>query len=157
MCMGHMMIYLLGCTRTFMILSWGTFLTYNWKGAIQAMGFGYCLVSILGATSGRGYWVNTREGDCNQSRAAKRMVVHIWKFLGILEIQVWQLSTNFKELYRSKKGWKFRKGFQKMEVKIICANFVLMDFINPFGVSGDVTRYINMQISTYIYFGNTQF
>ena len=38
------------------------------------------------------------------------------------------------------------------EVKIIYANFVLMDLINPFGVSGDVTVYINMQRSTYIYF-----
>ena len=39
-----------------------------------------------------------------------------------------------------------------MEVKIICANFVLMDFINPFGVSFDFMGYINMQISTYLYF-----
>ena len=39
-----------------------------------------------------------------------------------------------------------------MEVKIICANFVLMDFIKYFGVSGDVMGYINVQISTYIYF-----
>ena len=43
-----------------------------------------------------------------------------------------------------------------MEVKIICENFVLMDLINEFGVSGDFTGEINMQISTYIYFGNTQ-
>ena len=39
-----------------------------------------------------------------------------------------------------------------MELNIICENFVLMDLINPFGVSGDVTGYINMQISTYLYF-----
>ena len=41
-----------------------------------------------------------------------------------------------------------------MEVKIICANFVLVDFINPFGVSGDVTRYINMHNSHLFTFGN---
>ena len=39
-----------------------------------------------------------------------------------------------------------------MEVNIIYENFVLMDLINPFGVSGDVIGYINIQISTYIYF-----
>ena len=39
-----------------------------------------------------------------------------------------------------------------MEVKIIYANFVFMDLINPFGVSGDVTGYINIQLSTYLYF-----
>ena len=42
-----------------------------------------------------------------------------------------------------------------MEVKIICENFVLMDFINPFGFIGDVTRYINIQISTFFTFGKT--
>ena len=31
-----------------------------------------------------------------------------------------------------------------MEVKVICENFVLMDFINAFGVSGDDTGYINI-------------
>ena len=31
-----------------------------------------------------------------------------------------------------------------MEVKFICANFVFMDLINPFGASGDVTWYMNM-------------
>ena len=31
-----------------------------------------------------------------------------------------------------------------MEVKILCANLVFMDLINLFGVSGDVTGYINM-------------
>ena len=45
-------------------------------------------------------------------------------------------SNNYIE---AKRGRKFKKGFQKMEVNIICANFVLMDLINPFGVSGDVT------------------
>ena len=39
-----------------------------------------------------------------------------------------------------------------MEVKIICTNFVLMNFIIPFGVSGDFTRCINVQKSTYNYF-----
>ena len=116
------------------------------------MGSKYCLVSILGERSSRGYWVTTWEGDCNQSIEETIMVVPLWNFIVILEIQVWKLSTNFKELYRIKKGWKFRKGFQKMEVKIICANFVLMDFINPFCVSVDVTGYINIQISTYLYF-----
>ena len=39
-----------------------------------------------------------------------------------------------------------------MKVKIICANFVLMDFINPFGDSTDVIGHINIQRSTYLYF-----
>ena len=44
-----------------------------------------------------------------------------------------------------------------MEVKIICANFVLMYYINPFGVSGDVTVYISIFKNPYIFtFGNTQ-
>ena len=38
------------------------------------------------------------------------------------------------------------------EVKIICANFVLMDLINHFVVSDDVTRYINMKRFAYLYF-----
>ena len=36
------------------------------------------------------------------------------------------------------------------ELYIFYVNFVLMDFINPFGFTGDVTRYINIQISTYL-------
>ena len=39
-----------------------------------------------------------------------------------------------------------------MKLKIICENFVLMDFINPFGISGDVMGYINIQRTTYFYF-----
>ena len=40
----------------------------------------------------------------------------------------------------SKNRVKFQKRFPNMkEVKVICANFVLMDLINSFGVSGDVT------------------
>jgi len=109
----------------------------------------------MGETSSSGYRVTTWEGYCNQSREAMAMVVHIWNFVGIFVIHVGKLGTNFKELYISKMGWKFRKGFQNMEVKIICENYVLMDFINPFGV-GDLKGYINIQISTYIYFGNTQ-
>ena len=58
-------------------------------------------------------------------------------------------SKNYTE---AKKGSKFRKGFQKMEVNIICENFVLIDFINPFGVSGDSTGYINIQRPTYLLF-----
>ena len=43
-----------------------------------------------------------------------------------------------------------------MEVKIICTNLVFMDFIEPFGVNGDVTRYINMQNPHLFNFGNTK-
>ena len=39
-----------------------------------------------------------------------------------------------------------------MEVNIICENFVFMQLINPFGVSGYATGYINMQRSTYLHF-----
>ena len=39
-----------------------------------------------------------------------------------------------------------------MEINIICENFILMDLINHFGVSGDFVGYINMQVYTYIYF-----
>ena len=129
-CMGHMMIYLLGCTSTFMILwwdtlrckivlcnyvlQWYTLCTHDvWKDAIQEMGSGCCLVSILGATSNRGYWVTTWEGDCNQSRVGTSMVFPLLNFHGILEIQVWQLNTNFKELYKSKIGLKVQKRFPK--------------------------------------------
>ena len=43
-----------------------------------------------------------------------------------------------------------------MEVKIICTNLVFMDLINPFGVSGDVTGYINMHNTHLFTFGNTK-
>ena len=42
-----------------------------------------------------------------------------------------------------------------MEVKILCPNFVLMDFINPFGVSGDGTSYINIKYAHIFTLGNT--
>ena len=57
-----------------------------------------------------------------------------------------------KNYTKAKRRLKFRKHFQKMEVNIIFKIFVLMDFIHPFGVSSDVTGYINIQISAYIYF-----
>ena len=43
-----------------------------------------------------------------------------------------------------------------MEVKIICANLVFMDLINPFGFSGDVTGYIIMKNPHLFTFGNTK-
>ena len=43
-----------------------------------------------------------------------------------------------------------------MEVKIICTNLVFMDLNNPFGVSGDVTGYINMHNPHLFSFGNTK-
>ena len=43
-----------------------------------------------------------------------------------------------------------------MEVKIICANFVFMDLINPFSVSGDFIGYINMHNTHLFTFGNTK-
>ena len=41
-----------------------------------------------------------------------------------------------------------------MEVKIICINLVFMDLINPFGISGDVIGYINMNNPHIFNFGN---
>ena len=43
-----------------------------------------------------------------------------------------------------------------MEVNIICRNLVFMDLINPFGISGDVTRYINIQNPHLFTFKNTK-
>ena len=43
-----------------------------------------------------------------------------------------------------------------MEVKIICANLVFMDSINPFGAIGDVTWYIDMHNPHLFTFGNTK-
>ena len=43
-----------------------------------------------------------------------------------------------------------------MEVKIICTNLFSMDLINPFGVSGDVTGYINIRNPHIFTFGNTK-
>ena len=43
-----------------------------------------------------------------------------------------------------------------MEVKIICTNLVFMDLTNPFGVSGDVSRYINIHNPHIFTFGNTK-
>ena len=43
-----------------------------------------------------------------------------------------------------------------MEVKIICEKLFFMDLINPFGVTGDVTGYINMHDPHLFNFGNTQ-
>ena len=54
-----------------------------------------------------------------------------------------------------KKKWvKVQKGFQNMEVNIICTNLVFMDLINPFGFSGDVRGYINMHNPHLFTFGN---
>ena len=44
-----------------------------------------------------------------------------------------------------------------MDVKIICVNLVFMDLINPFGVSSDVTGYINMHNTHLFTFWNTKF
>ena len=43
-----------------------------------------------------------------------------------------------------------------MEVDIICTDLVFMDLINPFGVSGDVTGYINIHNPHLFTFGNTK-
>ena len=41
-----------------------------------------------------------------------------------------------------------------MEVMIIFTNFDVMELINPFGFSGDVTGYINMKNTNIFTFGN---
>ena len=41
-----------------------------------------------------------------------------------------------------------------MEVKIICRNFVFMELVNTFGISGEVTGYINMHNTHIFNFGN---
>ena len=46
---------------------------------------------------------------------------------------------------------KVHKIFPNMEVKIICTNLVFMDLINHFGVTGDVTGYINLH-NPHLYF-----
>ena len=43
-----------------------------------------------------------------------------------------------------------------MEVNIICINLVFMNLINPLGISGDVTGYINMYNPRLFTFGNTR-
>ena len=43
-----------------------------------------------------------------------------------------------------------------MEVNIICKNLGFMDLINPFGISVDFTRYINMHNLHLFTFGNTK-
>ena len=43
-----------------------------------------------------------------------------------------------------------------MEIKTICANFVLIELINLLVFSGDVTRDINMQNPNLFTFGNTK-
>ena len=43
-----------------------------------------------------------------------------------------------------------------MEVNTICRNLVFMDLINPLGISGDVTGYINMHNPHLFNFGNTK-
>ena len=43
-----------------------------------------------------------------------------------------------------------------MEVKIIFTDLFSMDLINPFGISGDVTGYINMHNPHLFTFGNTK-
>ena len=47
-----------------------------------------------------------------------------------------------------------QKGFQNMEVKTICAKFVLMELINLLVFSGDVIRDTNMQNPHLFTFGN---
>ena len=111
----------------FYVLSWSIFHNRDvWKGEIQAMGSWYCLVSILGATSNMGDWVTPWEDDCNQSSGEKNMVVPLWNCLKKLKYSKFGNSIQLQRIIQwAKNGWKFRKGFQKMEVKIICENLFL--------------------------------
>ena len=63
------------------------------------------------------------------------------------------VSTS-KSYTMSKKGLKVQKRFQNMEVKNICANFVLMELINILVFSGDVIGDINMKNTHLFTFGN---
>ena len=92
-----------------------------------------------------GDWVTNWEGDSNQSSAETIMVIPLWNFLKILKNQILVTQYNFKELYIEQKGVEsLENGFQNMEVKIICANFVLMEQIDLLVFSGDVIGDINM-------------
>ena len=59
-------------------------------------------------------------------------------------------------MQNKKGGLSFRKGFQNMEVKIICANVVLMELINILVFSGDVMGDIDMKDTHLFNLGNTQ-
>ena len=52
---------------------------------------------------------------------------------------------------------KVQKRFPKYGGKDYLHNFGFIVFINPFGVSGDDTRYINMNNPHILNFGNTKF
>ena len=66
-------------------------------------------------------------------------------FIGLLRNSKFGNSTPTSKNYtEAKRGESSEKGFQNMEVNIICTNLIFMDLIKPFGVNGDVTRYINM-------------
>ena len=82
---------------------------------------------------------------------------------GSLNIEIsCDITTNTKRINKIHKNKTFTnniylhllKTFCEISSKVFkrCEKFVLMDFINSFGVSADVTRYINIQRSTYIYF-----
>ena len=103
------------------------------------------------------FWGKQAVGDI-ESPLQKVFVIRVekkqaWWFLFETFLEYWKFK-----FYNSVPTWKnyiessSRKGFQNMEINIICEKIVLMDFINPFGVSDDVMGYINIQISTYIYF-----
>ena len=63
----------------------------------------------------------------------------------------------FKELYSEQKGVKSAgNGFQDMELKIICKNFVLVELIRLLVFSVDVIRDVNMKNTQLFTFGNTK-
>ena len=110
-----------------------------------------------GTTSSIGDLVTTWEDDCNQSSATASMVVPLWNFLGILRNSKFGNSVPTSKNYtEAKRGESSEKCFQNMEVNIIYTNLVFMDLTNPFGVSGDVTWYIDMHNPNLFIFWNTK-
>ena len=59
-------------------------------------------------------------------------------------------------IIQKQKGVKVQKRFPKYGGKDYLRKFDFMDLINPFGVSGDVTGYINMHNPHLFTFGNTK-
>ena len=62
-----------------------------------------------------------------------------------------------QRIIHKQKRVKVHKWFPKYGGKDYCANLGFMDFINPFGVSGDVTWYINIKNTHIFTFGNKKF
>ena len=99
------------------------------------------------------FWGQQAIGDI-ESPLEKVIVIRVeqkqaWWILFETFLESWKFKfgnsiPTSKNYTKAKRVESLEKCFQKMEVNIICANFVFMDFINPFGVSGDFIGCINL-------------